>query len=91
MAATAPAFKSTFKAEWKKSKKEQHRQHPMPFIRKGKAILRFPRRFWLMAHWSELCHMPSLAARESRKVSLLPGAKTLSSQKKIRMLKERER
>lgn len=71
MAAAAPAFNSTFKAEWKKGKKEQHRQHPMHFIRKGKAILRFPRRF--QPHWSELCHIPSLAARESRKVSLLPG------------------
>lgn len=82
MAAAALAFKSKFKAEWKKGKKEQHKQHPMPFIRKGKAILRFPRRFQLMPHWSELCHMPSLAAKESRKMSWLPGAKTLSPQTK---------
>lgn len=66
-AAAAPPFKSAFKAEREKDKKELYQQYTTPVIRKGKAFLKAPRGFQLMPHWSELCHMPSLAARESGK------------------------
>lgn len=62
----------------------------MPFIRKGKAVLRAHSWFGLYPTCLNCVTLPLPAARESGKVSLWSGAKTLSPQAKLECCSKEE-
>lgn len=68
VAATASYFMSNFIAG-RREKEEGSASFLVLFYQEDKNLLRAPRRFALMSHWSELYHVATCAHRDSGKAS----------------------